>query len=126
MRADFVHHALVDEIEELRHAGEDTDPARRQRMKHRRRAHGLEKHDAGANRQREQQVRHLRKPVKQRQDAQDGVVIGHAHHLECCPAFRLEVGVREDHAFRIGGRAGGIQNHRGIVGGYIGNWHPRA
>ena len=69
--------ALVDEVEELRHAREDGDPARVERLDERRRVDGVEKDHARAGRERQQQVGHLRERMKQRQDAEHGVVLGH-------------------------------------------------
>ena len=101
---------LVDEVEELRHAREDRDAARRERRDQRRRADRVEKHHARADRKRQQQVGHLRERVEQRQHAENRVGLGDLHDRKGAFAFGVEVGVRQDDALGIGGGAGGVQN----------------
>ena len=109
---DLLHHALVNQVEELRHAREDRDLALRQRLDQIRRVQRLEIHDAGADRERQQQVGELRERMEQRQHAENRVLLGDVDDGERRIALGQQVRVGQHHAFRIGGGAAGVEDYR--------------
>ena len=97
----FAGDALVDQIEELRHACERGHAAFRQRTQQLGRIDRFEEHDARANREREQQIGHLRERMKEREHAEDAVPLVDAHDGKGAFALSHQVAVRENDAFRI-------------------------
>ena len=112
---DLTDDPLMDQIEELRHAGEDRDPARLERAEQRRGADGLQEDDPRADRQRQPQVRHLGERVEQRENAEDDVVLVRLDDGQDRRAFRLEIAVREHDPLGVGRRAGGVQDDRRVA-----------
>jgi hypothetical protein len=101
---DFVRHALVNQVEELRHAGEQRHAALAERAEQFRRVHRFQEHDARANRQRQQQVGHLRQGVEQGQHAEDAVLLGDRDRFEHRRPFGDQVRVRQDDALWVARR----------------------
>ena len=99
----------MNQVEELRHAGKHRDAALAERPEQFRRVDRFQKYDAGANRQRQQQVGHLRQGVKQRQHAEDAVMLGDRDRFEHRRALGNQVRVRQDDALRVARRAGGVK-----------------
>ena len=110
-------HALVDQIEELRHAGEDGDPALGQRLEQVGRVQRLEIDDAGTDGERQQQVGHLGQGVEQRQHAEDGVLLAHVHHCERRLAFGRQVAVCQHDALRVGGGPRRVEDDGRVAAG---------
>jgi hypothetical protein len=106
--------ALVNQIEELRHARENRHAALFQRPQELCGVDRFEKDDAGANRQRQQQVGHLRQRVKERQDSEDAVGLRHAHDREGALPFRQQICVRQHDALRVARGARRVKDHRGV------------
>jgi hypothetical protein len=114
--ARFRHHALVNQIEKLRDAGEQRDIARSQRRHERARADRLEKHHARAGGERQKEIGHLAQGVEERQHAEQSVALADGHNRERRPALGFEIRVREDDALGIGCGPGRIEHdgHRVI------------
>ena len=110
----FLHHALVDQVVELRHAHERRDLALGERAQQVGRVHLLEKDDARAGGEGQQEVAHLRERVEERQDAEDRVALVHVDDAERRLALGEQVAVREDDALRVGRRARGVEHDRRV------------
>jgi len=110
----FAGDALVDQIEKLRHACERGHAAFRQRTQQLGRIDRFEEDDARANRERKQQIGHLRERVKEREHAEYAVTLVDSHHGKGALAFGHQVAVRENDAFRIAGGSRGVEDHRRI------------
>ena len=65
----------------------------------------LEVDDARADRERQQQVRQLRERVKERQHAENSVMVAHVDDCKRSVTFGQQVSVSQHDAFGIGGRA---------------------
>ena len=114
---DFFKDALVDQVEELRHHGEDGDLALLQRPQQFGGVQRFEVDHARAFHQRQQQVRHLRQHVEHGQDAQHRVGRADLQQAENRIHFTQQVGVRELHTLGIGRGAGSVEQGGHIVGG---------
>ena len=111
----FFLDAIENEIEELRHAGEDGDVAFLQGAKQFAGVHRLEVDDTHADGQRQHDVGHLGEGVEEREDAEDGVFGADVDDLEHTFGFGLEVAVREHHTLGIAGGARSVEDHRDVV-----------
>ena len=107
----LLHHALVNQVEELRHAREDRDLPLRKRLDEIRRVQRLEVDDAGTRRKREQQVRELRERMEQRQHSKDRVPVGDVDCGEGGIAFRQQICMGQHHSLWVGRCAARVQDH---------------
>ena len=108
---DLLHHALMNQVEELRHAREDRDLPLGERLHQIGRVERLEIDDARADRERQQQVRQLRERVKERQHAENRVLVGDVDDSERGITFGQQIRVGQHDAFRIRRRARCVQDH---------------
>jgi hypothetical protein len=107
---------LMDQIEELRHAGEDRDRSRLEGLEERGRVDRLEEDHTRARRQWQEKIGHLREGVEERKHAEHGVFLGDVDDRQRARALGLEVGMRQDDPLGVGGRAGGVEDYGRIVG----------
>ena len=115
--AAFLHlsrDALVDQVEELRHAHEDGDVPLGQALEQLGGVERLEVDDAGADGHRQQQVGHLGQRMEQRQDPQHGVPLADVDDGERRLALGSEVAVGQHDSLGVGGGPRGEEDHRGI------------
>ena len=90
-----------------------------QRVEQRRRADRLEKDDARADRERQQQVGHLRERVEERQHAEHRVRLVDRDDRERRVPLGVEVGVRQHDALGIGRGAGRVEDDGGVARGDV-------
>ena len=121
---DLVRHALVNQVEELRHAGEERHLPLGEAAEQFGRVQRLEEDHARPDGEGQQQVGHLRQGVEERQHAEDAVLLGDRHDLERAFTLGQQVGMREHDALGVAGRARGVEDDapcrpapRGTAGG---------
>ena len=121
-RGDLLGDALVEEVEELRHAAEQRDVALGERSQQLGRVQRLQEDNSGSAREWQQQIGHLREGVEQREHAEDRVALVHAHDPEDSLHFGEQVAVCQHDALGVAGGAGGVEDHGGIC---TGRWARR-
>ena len=112
---DFLEDALVNQIVKLRHDGKRGDVALAQRSQQFGRVERFQIDDARSLDQRQQQVRHLRQNVEERQHAEQGVGRAKVDPVEDGLDFAQKIGVSQHHALGVGGGAGGVEQGSEIV-----------
>src|SRR5581483_3095616 len=99
---DFVKDALVNQVIELRHDCEGGDVALLQRLHQFGGVEGFEIEDARSLHEGKQHVRHQGEDVKQRKDAEQGIIRSDVDPVENGVNFAQQISMREHHAFGIG------------------------
>src|SRR5690348_1698651 len=117
-RAFFLHlfeNTIVNQVEKLRYDAKDRNVSFLKRSEQLGRVKRREINSACACDQRQQQIRHLRQNVKQRQHAKNGVAWPDVGPGKNRVSFSEKVSVREHHAFGIGSRTGGVEQGSNVV-----------
>ena len=114
-----MQYALMNEVEKLRDAREQCDVALTE-CPHPTRSPAfpverIEEDDAGSYRERQQQVRHLRQGVEEREHAQQRIARPQADELEDRVTLRHQIAVREHDPLGVARGAGGVEDD-GSVG----------
>src|SRR5215469_15153481 len=107
-----------DQVEKLRHTGEDGDMALLESAEEVAGVERFEIDDAHGDSERQEQVGHLGERVKQRQDAEDGVFGTDIEHFANALAFALDIAVGEHHPLGIAGSARGVEDQGDVASCY--------
>jgi hypothetical protein len=115
--SDLAHDALVDQVEELRHAAKCADASLAQGSKQLGGVDGFQKHHARPDRKGQQQVGQQCERVEQWKHAEDDVAFVDRQDLEGRLALGQQVGVRQHDSLRVGRCTRGVEDDRRVVSG---------
>ena len=107
----------MDQVKKLRNHGKNSDLALVEGAQQFRGVQSFQIDHARALHQRQQEIRHLRKHVKEREHAEHGIFGADPRPAEHRFNFAHEIGVSQHHALGIGSRAGGIEQGSHMIRG---------